>query len=64
MAELLLKLGEHDKALTTVDHALSLDVELVRAWQTKAAVLRALGRDAEADEAERHASALEAVQQA
>lgn len=47
-----------------LDAALALDPELVPAWQTKADVLRTLGREAEAVEAERRAGELDAIQQA
>jgi lipoprotein NlpI len=47
---------EHfDEALAAFDYALALDESLGFIWRNKSRALRALGRDAEAQEAERQA---------
>lgn len=64
MARLLLRLGEHERALQTAEHALALDPDLVMAWRAKAEALRALDRANEAEVAAQRAAELEAAQRA
>lgn len=47
-----------DDALLCINRALSLDANLAEVWHSKATALRGLGRDAEAEEAERKAKEL------
>ena len=48
-------LKRYDEALAAYDRALALDPKYAFAWNNKGIALRALGREAEAQEAERHA---------
>lgn len=52
-------LGQYHEALTAYDEALALDPDYPRIWHEKATVLRALGRDAEAEQAEARADELD-----
>lgn len=53
-AELLLALGETDKASHMIERSLTLDPFDARAWSLKARILRAAGDESSADEAEAH----------
>jgi tetratricopeptide (TPR) repeat protein len=52
-------LERFDEALAAYDEALVLRPEIANVWRKKAGVLRALGRETEAQEAERQADGLE-----
>ncbi len=63
-AELLLALGENEKAASMIERSLTLSPFDARVWSLKAQILRAAGDEGGADEAEAHGQRMLAEQRA